>query len=228
MKRVLLSLVLIVLVVGIALMGCAKPTPAPAPTPAPEPAKTLDIGVMAPLTGPAAHLGTNIKNGILLAIDDQTEGLLMAGGQNKEGGVTIAGQKYMLNGIVFDDKLDLVSSKNIAEELVFDKKVKVIAGPFLFDAVGAQTVTEPNKVIFIAVTADVGGLGSPNKPYSFFCSGGAYECTTGGGAYIQKFYPDLKTVLTINPDLPSAPAWLKSAETLFPRDRKSTRLNSSH
>jgi branched-chain amino acid transport system substrate-binding protein len=219
MKKVLLSVALVVLVVGIALMGCAKPapTPTPTPTPTPEPAKTLDIGIMAPLTGSAAHLGTNIKNGILLAIDDQNKGILMAGGQNKEGGVTIAGQKYMLNGIVFDDKLDLVNSKNIAEQLVFDKKVKVITGPFLFDAVGAQTVTEPNKIIFIAVTADVGGLGSPDKPYSFFCSGGAYEATTGGGEYIQKFYPDLKTVLTINPDLPSAPTWLKSAEDLFPR-----------
>ena len=31
-------------------------------------AKTFDIGIATPLTGPAAHLGTMIKNGILMAI----------------------------------------------------------------------------------------------------------------------------------------------------------------
>ncbi len=217
MKRVLLSLVLIVLVVGIALAGCAKPAPSPAPTPAPAPPKTLDIGIMVPLTGPAANLGTNIQNAILLAIDDQNKGTMLAGGQNKEGGVTIAGQKYMLNGIVFDDKFDIVVSKNIAEDLVFNKGIKVIAGPFLADAVGVQTVTEKNKVMFFAVAADVPGLASPNKPYTFFCTGGAHRLTTGGGAYIQKFYPELKTVASVNPDLPSLPAWQGTAERLFPR-----------
>ena len=34
-------------------------------------AKTLDVGIATPLTGPAAHLGTNIKNAALMAIDDQ-------------------------------------------------------------------------------------------------------------------------------------------------------------
>lgn len=219
MKKALLSLVLIVLVVGMVLIACAKTAPLPSPTSTPTPAaaNTFDVGVMVPLTGPAAHLGTNIRNGILLAIDDQNKGIVMAGGPNKEAGVTIAGQKYMLNGIVVDDKLDLVNSKNIAEQLVFDKKVKVITGPFLFDTVGAQTVTEPNKVVLIAVTADVPGVASPQKPYDFFCSGGGWECTSGGGEYIQKFYPNLKTVVTLNPDLPSAPTWLKSAETLFPK-----------
>jgi len=52
--------------------------------------KTLDIGIATPLTGPAAHLGANIRNGALFAIDDQ----------NAQGGVTIAGQKYLLNPIV--------------------------------------------------------------------------------------------------------------------------------
>ena len=91
------------------------------PPPAPAPPKTLDIGILTPLTGPGAYVGTNIQNAILLAIDDQ----------NKQGGVTIAGQKYMLNPIIRDSKLDVVVGKNVAEELVFDKEVKVIAGPFV-------------------------------------------------------------------------------------------------
>jgi branched-chain amino acid transport system substrate-binding protein len=197
MKRDLLSLLLIVLVVGTMVIGGTKTTQA----------KTLDIGIATPLTGPPAHLGTNIKNSILLAIDDQ----------NKQGGVTIGGEKYTLNAIIRDTKADGATGRSIAEELVFDKKVKVIAGPFLGDTIGAQTVTEPNKVILFAVTCDIPQTSTPEKPYSFFISGGGYECTINGAAYVQKFYPDLKTVATLNPDLPSLPNWVHTAEALFPK-----------
>ncbi len=59
-------------------------------------AKTLDVGIATPLTGPAAHLGTNIKNAALMAIDDQ----------NAQGGVKIAGETYLLNPIILDTKKD--------------------------------------------------------------------------------------------------------------------------
>ncbi len=217
MKRALLGLMLIVLVIGISVAGCAKPASTPAPTPAPAPPKTLDIAVLCPLTGPAADLGTNIQNAILLAIDDQNAGILLAGGQNKDGGITIAGEKYIINPIVRDTKMDVVIGKNLAEEMVFDKGVKVIAGPFLGDAVGAQTVTEKNKVMLFAATADIAGLAGPTKPYTFFLIVGATSCTIGLAAYIQHFYPSLKTVITMSPDSPPLPTWLKTAEKYMPR-----------
>lgn len=86
MNRMLLSFVLIVLVIGMAVAGCVKPAPSSVPTPTAAPPKTLDIAVLCPLTGPAADLGTNVQNAILLAIDDQNAGILLAGGPNKEGG----------------------------------------------------------------------------------------------------------------------------------------------
>jgi ABC-type branched-subunit amino acid transport system substrate-binding protein len=65
-------------------------------TNAQNPPKKLDIGIATPLTGPAAHLGINIKNAALMAIDDQ----------NAQGGVKIAGETYVLNPIVLDTKKD--------------------------------------------------------------------------------------------------------------------------
>jgi ABC-type branched-subunit amino acid transport system substrate-binding protein len=219
MKRVLLSLMLIALVVGIAVAGCAKPAPAPtpAPTPAPAPPKTLDIALLTPLTGGAADFGTNVQNAILLAMDDQNKGIMMAGGQKEEGGVTIAGEKYMLNPIIRDTKMDVVLGKNLAEEMVFKNGIKVIAGPFLGDAVGAQTVTEKNKVMLFASVADISGLCGPKKPYTFFVVSGAHSCTVGLSAYIQKFYPDLKTVLTMSPDSPALAVWVNTAQQIMPR-----------
>jgi ABC-type branched-subunit amino acid transport system substrate-binding protein len=129
--RKLISSVLPVLILVIMLaVGCAKPAPSVAPAPAPT--KTLDIGVNTSLTGAVAFLGTHLQNAILLAIDDQ----------NNQGGVTITGQKYTLNPIIRDSKFDVVVSKNVSEELVYDKGVKIIAGPMVGDAVGAQVVTE--------------------------------------------------------------------------------------
>ncbi len=124
MKRTFLVAVVVALVSGFIMTGCGKPTPAAAPA-----AQQLDIGVASPLTGTMAFLGGESINGILMAIEDQ----------NAHGGVTIGGQNYMLNPIQRDTKADLIVAKSVAEELVFDKKVKIISGPFQSDAVGMQS-----------------------------------------------------------------------------------------
>jgi len=71
------------------------------------------------MTGPAANVGTNFVRAAEMAIADQ----------NAKGGVTIGGQKYTLKGIVRDDKFDPATGKTIAEEVVYNLKVKVIVGP---------------------------------------------------------------------------------------------------
>ena len=103
----------IVFVIAVALIsGQASAQKAAAP-------RTLDIGIATPLTGPAAHLGANIRNGALFAIEDQ----------NAQGGVTIAGQKYLLKPIVMDTKMNAATGKVVTERLVYEKKVKVVIGP---------------------------------------------------------------------------------------------------
>ena len=203
MKRALLSVVLVVLMVGIAVAGCAKPAPSPAPTTVPE-AKTFDIGIATPLTGAAAHLGTNMQNAALIAIDDQ----------NKQGGVTIAGQKYTLNAFIRDTKGDLLVGKSIAEEMVFDKGVKVMVGPFLCDSIGIQSVTEPNKIIMFGVTPMVPSMSGPNKPYTFFYSGPLPQMFNNGASYIVKYYPDAKTVMSMAPDAGQLPQFLTASQTI--------------
>ena len=206
MKKVLLSLMLIMLMVGIAVTGCAKPAPSAAPTPAPAPTKTLDIGVATPLTGPMSFVGTTIHNAVLLAIEDQ----------NNEGGVTIGGQKYKLNPIVRDTKQDLVLGKSIAEELIFDKGVKVIMGPFVSDAIGAQPVTEKNKITAFLMQPTLMSMTGPNKPYTFFFGGSPEQFYNNTSAYTQKFYPELKKVLSLSPDIPSLPIFEAAIKKVLP------------
>jgi branched-chain amino acid transport system substrate-binding protein len=166
--------------------------------------KTLDIGIATPLTGPAAHLGTNIKNAALIAIDDQ----------NAQGGVTIAGQKYLLNPIILDTKKDAATGKAVAEQLVYEKKVKIVIGPFIDDAIGAQPILESNKILSFIVTPSTKDMTGPNKPYSFFFSGPIPQMFNTVTAYVQKFYPNAKTVISMQPDLPDSPMFLNSAQMM--------------
>ncbi|HVP76793.1 MAG TPA: ABC transporter substrate-binding protein, partial [Thermodesulfobacteriota bacterium] len=179
MKRT--ALVFVALVVAVALVSgqaFAQKTASP---------KTLDIGIATPLTGPAAHLGTNIKNAALIAIDDQ----------NAQGGVTIAGEKHVLNPIIMDTKKDAAVGKTVAEQLVYEKKVKVVIGPFIDDAIGAQPVLESNKIISFIVTPSTKDMTGPNRPYSFFFSGPIPQMFNTVTAYLQKFYPNAKTILSM-------------------------------
>ncbi len=209
MKRLMIVVLVVVLTSAMVAAGCAgTPVAAPNPTAAPAtPAsKTIDIGIATPLTGSSAYIGNMMQNGILLAIEDQ----------NNQGGVTIAGQKYMLNPIVRDDKADLIVAKSVAEELVFDKGVKVIGGAFIADAVGIQMVTEPNKVIMFGMVAFMPSMTGPNKPYSFYCAWPIEQMFSGTFAYLQKFYPNAKKIASMSPDNFDVPVFMGAATTMAP------------
>ncbi len=202
MRKFVISILGVLILAAMLGGGCVKSSPAPserAPAPA---AQQLDIGVCSPLTGPAAFLGTETIDGIQMAIEDQ----------NKEGGVTIAGQKYTLNPIVRDTKNDVVLGKNVAEELAYDKKVKIIFGPFLADGVGMQTVTEPNKILTFFIQSAIPQQIGPNKPYSFFVSFPIPQMTYKCLYYINEFYPQAKTVYSMEADVPTAPRWAAATE----------------
>jgi branched-chain amino acid transport system substrate-binding protein len=169
--------------------------------------KTLDIGIALPLTGPAAHLGTDVRNAALIAIEDQ----------NAQGGVKIAGEKYLLNPIILDTKKDAAVGKAVAEQLVYEKKVKVVIGPFIDDAIGAQPVLESNKIMSFLLTASTPNMTGPNKPYSFFYGGVIPQLFSNGATYIQKFYPNAKTVVSMVPDLPDTVMFLNSSQLICRR-----------
>lgn len=207
MKKLVVSIFGAVVLLAVLVGGCAAPASAPTQTPAAAPPKQLNIGVSTPLTGTAAPHGTMIQNGALMAIDDQ----------NAEGGVTIAGQKYTLNPVVRDNKWDIMISKSVAEELVFNEGVKVIAGPFVQDAIGTQTVTEANKVFLFALVVVVPSMTGPNKPYTFFTGYPFIQMYDDKCAYIQKFYPEEKKVISMVIDLPDLSAFMDSIKALAPR-----------
>jgi branched-chain amino acid transport system substrate-binding protein len=104
-----------------ALAGCGKKEEAPAPrTEAPKPieAATVKIGTASPLTGPQAHIGVDIKNGVQLGVDDANA-----------MGVEIGGRKVKFELLAEDDEANPTKAQTVAQKLV-DAKVVAVVGHF--------------------------------------------------------------------------------------------------
>lgn len=107
----------------LAISGCGKKEEAVKPTTgatttAPSSDTTVRIGSASPLTGPQAHIGTDIRNGAQLAVD-----------QLNAKGVEIGGKKVKLELVAEDDQADPKTATLVAQKLV-DSKVAAVVGHF--------------------------------------------------------------------------------------------------
>lgn len=101
--------------------ACGKEAPPPAPkaeAPKPPEVMTVKIGSASPLTGPQAHIGIDIRNGVQLAIEDL----------NAQG-IEIGGKKVRLELVAEDDEANPTKATTVAQKLV-DAKVAAVIGHF--------------------------------------------------------------------------------------------------
>jgi len=110
------------LVAALLMQGCGKeepPKPAPkAEAPPPPPPTVVKIGLAAPITGPQAHIGIDIRNGTQLAVDDINA-----------AGLTIDGKKIKLELVAEDDEANPTKATTVAQKLV-DSKIVAVVGHF--------------------------------------------------------------------------------------------------
>lgn len=144
---------------ALALFGCsqkeeAKPAPAPAPVaaapaPAPAPVKpevTVQLGHVAPLTGPQAHLGKDNENGARMAVDELNAKALEIGG---------AKIKFAL--VPEDDQADPKQGTIVAQKLV-DAKVNGVIGHL-----NSGTTIPASKLYFDAGIPQISGSATNPK-----------------------------------------------------------------
>jgi branched-chain amino acid transport system substrate-binding protein len=109
------------LIVTALLAACGKEAPPPAPKAeapkAPE-VITVKIGSASPLTGPQAHIGIDIRNGVQLAIDDANA-----------ANVEIGGKKVKFELVSEDDEANPTKATTVAQKLA-DAKVAAVIGHF--------------------------------------------------------------------------------------------------
>jgi branched-chain amino acid transport system substrate-binding protein len=117
----------------------------------------LKIGVIGPMSGPAANWGLELTRGAEMKAEEI----------NVAGGLKVGDQTYDIQIVSYDHKANAAEAITVTNKLVFEDKVKFIVG----NAIGAttsaaQTITEPNKVIFMFGSYGKQALG-PQFPYSY-------------------------------------------------------------
>lgn len=152
--------------------------------------KTLTIGVLGPLSGGAASYGVELVRGAEMRTDEI----------NKAGGLKIGNDVYRIKLVSYDHKALAADAATAANKLVFQDKVKYIIG----NAVGAtcnaaQTITEPNKVMFAFVCWGTNNL-APEKPYSFRSMLSQWELTEPFYRWVKENHPKIKRVAAISPN----------------------------
>lgn len=158
--------------------------------------KTLRIGVLVALTGWFSTFDTLEWEEAQLARD-----ML-----NERGGITIEGQKYLIELVAEDIKSTADGVVAGANKLVYDEKVKFIAGPAAFFSAAAKEVCEPEKILrAISFTTNMPGELGPDTPYTFLCHNASVEHAMVGIAALKKVFPNVKSVDFIQADDGSIP-----------------------
>ena len=173
--------VLVVLALAVVIGGIAV---------APAAEKTLTIGLLGPLSGGAASYGVELQRGAEIRTDEI----------NKAGGLKVGGDVYKIKLVAYDHKAQAADAATATNKLVFQDKVKYIIG----NAVGAtcnaaQTITEPNKVLFTFVCWGTANL-APEKPYSFRSMLSQWELTEPFYRWVKENHPKIRKVAVVSPN----------------------------
>jgi branched-chain amino acid transport system substrate-binding protein len=128
MKRRLVLSSAVAFALALSLGACKKEEQRVAPKTAEAPkggeapkaadATVVRIGSASPLTGPQAHIGIDIRNGVQLGVDDANA-----------AGVEIGGKKVRFELIAEDDEANPTKATTVAQKLV-DSKVVAVVGHF--------------------------------------------------------------------------------------------------
>lgn len=194
------SICLVLVFVALPIIGCTTPsttptTPPPTTTPTAE-AKTLKVGALVCLTGWFSTYDA-------LEYEELQIGRDMI---NDSGGITINGQKYLIELIAEDCKSTLDGVGAAANKLVYEDKVSFIAGPGAYFAPAAKDVCETNKVLRVIpwCTNQPGELDKTTQ-YTFLCHNASVEMAVVGCNYLNQAYPNVKSLDFVMPDDGSQP-----------------------
>ena len=118
--------------------------------------KVLKLGVINPLTGPAAQWGLNTK-----CTMDSLQKFF-----NDRGGITVKGQNYKIEMIHADDKYTVAGGRAAAEKLLYSDKIDFFVGSFGAEPISgwASLSTKEKK---LAVIGGPTWVPKPEWPYLF-------------------------------------------------------------
>ena len=194
-------LVLLVTLVPACGKGEEKPGPGVTPTPGVTPAvtptptvKTLKIGFLNALSGPAAPYGTAHELGVKWAASDI----------NAAGGLKVGSDVYMLKVVSCDDKWIASAAVECAQRLIHDEGCKFTIG-------GIGTVNATKSIFNDAKVINVGlGTTRPEATLPYHINGNT-DTEMWAKTWAKQTYeahPEVKNLAIISPDTAGSLEWL--------------------
>ncbi|MBR1197464.1 ABC transporter substrate-binding protein [Bradyrhizobium sp. AUGA SZCCT0240] len=120
-------------------------------------AQTLKLGVLATLSGAGTAWGMAMQGAAELAAEDV----------NSKGGLEVAGKKYKVEIVAYDDHYKAADALTAFNRMVFDDSIKFVVGPLgSAPALALLPVSTENKVITMTMAFTPKALSAEYK-YSF-------------------------------------------------------------
>jgi branched-chain amino acid transport system substrate-binding protein len=172
----------------------------------PTEAKTLRIGLPLGLTGFFS----------VREIPDLNQAQICADIINEQGGITVNGEKYMVELVTEDTKSTMDGVTAALNKLVYDEGIDFMIGPTAFFAGAAGTICEPNEVLrFITWCVNSPGEVDASTPYAFLGGNGSVLTSTAAIKYLKENYPDVETVAIVSPQDGADPYVIPIAQDLL-------------
>jgi branched-chain amino acid transport system substrate-binding protein len=211
-KVILVALCVMVITGLLVSMGActtAASTAKTTSTSASSAAKTLKIGVIETLTGVSSDNLKLSAQGTELARDYI----------NGKGGITVNGEKYLIELSIQDNNFNPERAAAAATSLISEEKVKFIVGTIpAFLTLSISAVTEPAGILYVPEYHF--GLPAEYDPKTtklkFYCNNGSVDSTDASLAACHKIWPDVKTLTTSQIDdgsIPLSQERIKAAAT---------------
>jgi branched-chain amino acid transport system substrate-binding protein len=150
----------------------------------------LKIGVIGPMSGSAAQWGIELARGAEIRADEI----------NAAGGLHVGAQVYDIQIVQYDHKANAAETITVVNKLAFQDKVKYIVGNAIGSTTAAaQTITEPNKILFTFISYGKKALGA-QLPLSFRTDLSDVEVVEPFYRWLSETRPLVKRVAFLNPN----------------------------
>jgi len=163
---------------------------------------TLMVAVMVSLAVPSGVWAKNLKIGAILDygfplhVQYKKQLDAIVPDFNKKGGLDIQGEKYEVEVIAYDSKLNAETARSAVERLLYRDKVSFIMGDETADA--WLPVTEANKMI-VTCTGPSPKVRSPKHKYVFQSSSLNTQSPVAW-AWFSETYPEMNKVCAVFTD----------------------------
>jgi branched-chain amino acid transport system substrate-binding protein len=157
----------------------------------PSEQKTLRIGMILGLTGFFS----------VREVPDMNQSKFAADMINEQGGITVKGEKYLVELVPEDTKSTMDGVTSAANKLVFDEGIKFIIGPTAFFAAAAGPVCDPNKALRVLTwSSNTPGELDASTPYAFLATNASVASSAALVKFLKNKYPDVEKVAIVAPD----------------------------